>query len=102
MFAVVKIGGKQYKVAKNDKLKVDKMTEGKGKAVDFDKILLVSDGKKVQIGTPYIKGNVSAKVLSHGKDKKITASKIKPKKRYSKTYGHRQAYTELEITDIKA
>ena len=102
--AVIKTGGKQYKVSKNQKLKVEKLIAEKGKEYVFDKVLLVSDdkGKDIKIGDPYVEGaQVKAKVIRQGKAKKIDVVKYKPKVRYLKRYGHRQQFTEVEITDIK-
>ncbi|MBU1992577.1 MAG: 50S ribosomal protein L21 [Patescibacteria group bacterium] len=102
MFAVVNIGSQQFKVAKGDKFDVKKLQEEEGKKVVFDQVYLVNDGKKVKIGTPLVSGaTVEAKVLAQKKDDKITVFKMKPKKRYQITRGHRTHLTEIEITDIK-
>ncbi len=102
MFAVVEIGGRQYKVAPNAKIDVELLETEAGKPVKFNKVLLVSkDDKEVEIGMPYLKGaTVEAKVVKHFKGEKIRVFKFTPKKRFKKTQGHRQNYTQLEITAI--
>ena len=105
MFAVVEIGGRQYKVVKDEVIEVEKLDSEAGKSIDFDKVLIVSeeDGKNAKIGQPYLEGaSVSAKVVENFKGEKIRVFKFTPKKRYKKTQGHRQTYTRLEITGIKA
>ncbi len=103
MFAVVEIGGRQYKVTPNDKIEVELLDTEAGKSMKFDKVLLISqDDKDANIGMPYVKGaSVEAKVVKHFKGEKIRVFKFTPKKRFKKTQGHRQNYTELEITGIK-
>ena len=104
MIAVAKIGGHQAIVKVGDKMEVDKIDLAVGKTVDFE-VLLVSeeDGGDFKIGTPILAGIVvQAKILNHGRGKKIKIFKMKPRKRYRKTKGHRQDYTEIEITGIKA
>ncbi len=100
MYAVFETGGKQYKAAKGDFVWIEKLSEEPGKAVSFD-ALVVSDGENVQIGTPIVKGaKVKAKVVSHGKEKKVVIYKYKSKDNYRKKQGHRQPYTKIEITAI--
>ena len=102
MLAVIKTGGKQYRVSPKDKLKIEKLDEKEGAEIVFDAVLLVSDGKDVTIGEPLVKGaTVSAKVLKQDKADKVMTYKYKSKKRYHVKKGHRQAYTEVEILDIK-
>lgn len=104
MFVVVDIAGHQYKVAKGDKVRVNKLEAKEGEKVVLNTVLLTSadEGKTVKIGEPFVSGaQVEAKVLSHGRADKIRVFKMKPKKRYRKTQGHRQDYTELEITAVK-
>ena len=101
MIAIIKTGGKQYLVQPGDKLKIEKLEEKEGAEISFSDVLLTDDGKKVEIGTPLVKAEVSAKVLSHGKGDKIIIFKYKAKKRESRKIGHRQPYTEVEITGIK-
>lgn len=103
MFAIIKTGGKQYRVEKGTVLKVEKLPEEAGKTVTFDEVLLVDDGKTTTVGQPTIKGaKVSATVKSQGRDKKVIVFKYKSKTRQSTKTGHRQHYTEVEVTDIKA
>lgn len=102
MLAIIKTGGKQYKVKQGDKIKIEKLNEEIGKEVTFGEVLLVTDEEKeVKIGKPHIKGaQVLGKVINHGRSKKVIVFKYKPKKRYHKKRGHRQHYTEVEITGI--
>mgnify|MGYP002725619406 CR=1 FL=1 len=103
MFVIATIAGKQYKIQKGDILKVDKLkTAEEGDTVKIDEVLLKSDGSKTEIGTPFVKGSfVELKVKEHGKGKKLKVFKMKPKKRYERTYGHRQHYTEVEVINVK-
>lgn len=102
MYAIIEACGKQYKVTEGDVVFFEKLDAEEGKKVTFDKVILVSDDKKVQIGSPYVKGiKVEGKVVSHGKGKKILVFKYKAKKNYRRTQGHRQPYTKVEITKIK-
>ena len=102
MYAIIEACGKQYKVAEGDVVFFEKLDADEGKKVTFDKVILVSDDKKVQVGNPYVKGiKVEGKVVSHGKGKKILVFKYKAKKNYRRTQGHRQPYTKVEITNIK-
>ena len=104
MFAVIKTGGKQYLVSVGDKIKIEKIGASEKKEVVFGEVLLIADDKKeIKIGAPFIKGaKVKAKLLAQDKAKKIIVFKYKPKKRYQKKMGHRQPYTEVEITGISA
>lgn len=102
-FAVIKTGGKQYKVAEGQKLRVEKLNVEEGSEVVFDSVLMVSNEADLKIGTPVVEGaKVSAKVAKQGRDRKIIVFKYKAKKRYKKKAGHRQAFTDLEITKISA
>ena len=102
MYAMVEACGRQYKVQEGDVVFFEKLEVEEGKKVTFDKVILVSDDKKVQVGNPYVTGvKVEGKVVSHGKGKKIVVFKYKPKKNERKTQGHRQEYTKVEITSIK-
>lgn len=102
MFAIIKTGGKQYKVEKGETLEIEKLEEKEGASVKFDEVLLVSDEKSTKIGTPLVSGaSVSAKITAHKRGEKIIIFKMKAKKRYQKTQGHRQELTIVEITDIK-
>lgn len=103
MYAIIESCGKQYKVSEGDVVFFEKLDAEEGKKVTFDKVVLVSEGEKIQIGNPYVKGiKVEGKVVSHGKGKKIIVFKMKPKKNYRRKQGHRQPYTKVEITAIKA
>jgi len=102
MYAIIASGGKQHKVAVGDTIYVEKLDVAEGKKVTFD-TLMYSDGKKVQIGTPLVKGvKVEGKVLKQVRGKKVIVFKYKPKKNIRKKQGHRQNYTSVEITSIKA
>jgi len=101
MFAVIKTGGKQYKVQQGDILQVEKLGAAKEKAITFDEVLLVEDGKKTLIGTPFVaKAKVHAVVVENFKDKKVIVFKKKRRKQYKKTHGHRQELTRVRIEDI--
>ena len=102
MYAIIESCGKQYKVAQGDVVFFEKLDAEEGKKVSFDKVILVSEDGKVQVGNPYVKGvKVEGKVVSHGKHKKIIVFKMKAKKNERKKQGHRQPYTKVEITSIK-
>lgn len=102
MYAVVKTGGKQYRVAQGDKLKVEKLEGIEGDKIVLDQVLMVADGEKLSIGTPLLKGGtVSAVIKSQGRHDKIEIVKFRRRKHFQKRTGHRQYYTELEITGIK-
>ena len=102
MYAIIESCGKQYKVAQGDVVFFEKLEAEEGKKVIFDKVILVSEDGKVQVGNPYVKGiKVEGKVVSHGKGKKIIVFKMKAKKNERTKQGHRQPYTKVEITAIK-
>jgi large subunit ribosomal protein L21 len=102
MYAIIEACGRQYKVQEGESVYFEKLNTEEGKKVTFDKVILVSDDGKVQVGNPYVKGvKVEGKVVSHGKGKKILVFKYKAKKNERKTRGHRQEYTKVEITSIK-
>ena len=102
MYAIIESCGKQYKVAEGDVVFFEKLDTEEGKKVTFDKVILVSEEGKVQIGNPYVKGvKVEGKVVAHGKGKKIIVFKYKAKKNYRRKQGHRQPYTKVEITAVK-
>ncbi len=100
MYAVIETGGKQYKVAVGDKLKVEKIPVAEGDSVSIDRVLMILDEDKVTVGSPLVDSPVSATVLSHGRADKIKVFKMKRRKNYRRTQGHRQSYTEIEITGI--
>lgn len=100
MYAVIETGGKQYKVSTGDVLDVELLENEK--SVTFTNVLLLADGEKVEIGTPYLKGaKVAAKVLGVNKDDKVTSFKYKAKVNYHRTIGHRQSYSRVQIEEIK-
>ena len=100
-YAVIRTGGKQYRVAQGEKIKVEKLSAEVGAEIVLDHVLAVGDGEGVKVGAPLVQGAiVKAKVLSHGLAKKVQIFKLKRRKHYAKHQGHRQAYTELEITGI--
>ncbi len=102
MFAVIKTGGKQYIVSEGEKVKIEKIKSNVGETITLEEVLLVSDKKgDVLLGTPFVKdAKVTAKVLEEGRGEKKIIFKHKPKKRYKLKKGHRQPYTEIEITKI--
>ncbi len=103
MLAVIRTGGKQYLVKPGDKIKVEKLDVKEGKEIIFSDVLLLEKNKKLEIGTPKVKGvKVVGKVLKQGKAKKVIIFKYKAKKRYKVKKGHRQPFTEVEITKIEA
>ena len=101
MFAVIKTGGKQYRVQAGDVLEVEKLNVEKGKKVNFDHVLLIDDEKKTLIGTPFLKNaQVKAEVIENFKDKKVIVFKKKRRKQYRKKMGHRQQLTRVRIDEI--
>ncbi len=101
MYAVVEIAGQQFKVTKSARLFVPKLDSEPGSKVKLDKILLMGDDKHTKIGTPYVAGaSIEAKVVGHVKDEKVTVFKKKRRKGYKVRRGHRQQYTEIEITKV--
>lgn len=103
MYAIVESGGKQFKVAQGDTIVVEKVTANIGESITLDKVFLLNNEGKVQVGTPFINGaKVTATVTEHGRGKKIIVFKYKSKKNYHKKQGHRQAYTKLKIESIEA
>lgn len=102
MFAIIQTGAKQYKVAKGDIIEVERLEGEEGKSIKTENVLLLSDNDKTQVGTPLVSGaSVTMKILAQKRGDKITVFKMKPKKRYQKTQGHRQELTKVEITEIK-
>ena len=101
MFAVLATGGKQYKVTEGDVLQVEKLDYKVGAKVTLDKVMLISDGKKVDVGSPYLKGGkVTCEVTDQAKGKKIIIFKKHRRKNYRRRNGHRQLYTQLKVTGI--
>lgn len=101
--AVIKAGGKQYLVSPGQKLKVEKLPGKEGEKVMFDDVLLAADDQKTEVGTPVVQGaKVEGKIIKQGRNKKVIVFKYHSKTRYRKKKGHRQHYTEVEITKISA
>ncbi len=101
MYAVIATGGKQYRVAQGDVIRVERLDGEAGARVDFDRVLLVADGERLAVGTPYVAGGkVSGTIQSQGRAGKIEVIKFRRRKGYRRKQGHRQAYTEVQITDI--
>lgn len=103
MYAVIVTGGKQYRVAPGDTLRVEKLDTPEGESVELDRVLMIADGDDIRLGKPYIEGGrVTATVREHGRGKKVDIIKFRRRKHHMKRQGHRQAYTELEITGVSA
>jgi len=103
MYAVIRTGGKQYRVAAGEKLKVEQLPADVGTEITLDQVLMVGEGESVKIGTPIIAGaSVTAKVVAHGRGPKIKIFKMRRRKHYQKHQGHRQNFTEIEISGIVA
>jgi large subunit ribosomal protein L21 len=101
MYAVIATGGKQYRVAKGDTIRIEKLTADEGSDIEFEKVLMIADGDDVKVGAPYVEGGkVSANVKTHGRGKKVEIIKFRRRKHHRKQMGHRQSYTEIEITGI--
>lgn len=101
MYAIIKTGGKQYKVSEGDLVRVEKLAYEVGDTVDFDQVLLVANDGDLKVGSPVVEGaKVTATVEDQNKDKKIVVYKYKPKKQYRKKHGHRQPYTLVKINSI--
>jgi len=101
MYAVVKTGGKQYRVSAGEKLKVEQIAADVGSEIVLDQVLFLGDGDDVKMGTPLVDGAaVTAKVVGHGRGEKIRIFKMRRRKHYRKTQGHRQNFTEIEIVGI--
>ena len=102
MYAVIKTGGKQYKVATGEKLKIETLGAEVGENITLDQVLMVVDGANVSIGTPILAGaSVAAIVLAHGRGKKVKIFKLRRRKHYKRQQGHRQQFTSIQIIDIK-
>jgi large subunit ribosomal protein L21 len=103
MYAVIKTGGKQYRVESGAQVRVESLVADVGAAVSFDEVLLVGGGDTVKVGAPLVSGaKVKATVVSHGRGEKVKIFKMRRRKHYQKTQGHRQSYTEVRIDDIKS
>ena len=102
MYAIIKTGGKQYRVAEGESLRVESLDADVGASVDFSEVLLVANGENIQVGSPLLSGaKVSAEVVNHGRAKKIRMVKFKRRKHHMKWLGHRQDYTTVKIQAIK-
>jgi large subunit ribosomal protein L21 len=103
MYAIIKSGGKQYRVQSGEQLRVESLAAEVGAAVAFDEVLMVGAGEAVRVGAPLVAGaQVKATVLSHGRGDKVRIFKMRRRKHYQKSQGHRQNYTEVRIDDIVA
>jgi large subunit ribosomal protein L21 len=103
MYAVIATGGKQYRVTKDGVLRVEKLDAEPGATVEFGEVLLVGEGADVKVGTPALKGSkVLATVVRHGKGAKVSIVKFRRRKHYLRQKSHRQLYTEVKVTDIRA
>ena len=101
MYAVIKTGGKQYRVSAGEKLKVEQLPAEVGAEVVLDQVLLIADGDTVKMGTPLLAGaQIKARVIGHGRGDKVRIFKLNRRKHYRRTMGHRQNYTEIEILGI--
>jgi len=101
MYAVIASGGKQYRVAAGDIIKIEKLAVQPNDIVEFDKVLMLADGENIQIGTPYLENvKVKGEVLNHGRHKKINVLKFKRRKHHMKQMGHRQDYTEVKMIEV--
>ena len=101
MYAVIKTGGKQYRVAAGDKLRVETLDADEGETISLDHVLMVGDGETINVGSPTLAGaSVAAKVVEHGRHKKVDIVKFRRRKHYRRQMGHRQNYTQIEITGI--
>ena len=103
MYAVISTGGKQYKLAQGDVCRIEKLDAEEGASVDLDKVLMIADGDNINIGTPFVSGGkVTATIKAHGRAKKVEIMKFRRRKHHQKRTGHRQYYTEIEVTGISA
>lgn len=103
MYAVIKTGGKQYRVKEGQTLKVEKLNVEKGDSIELNEVLMIADGEDVKIGAPYVDGgSVSATIEDHGRGDKVRIIKFNRRKHFRKQMGHRQSYTEIKITGISA
>ena len=102
MYAVIESGGKQHRVTEGEVLKLEKIEASTGDKINFDKVLMVGEGADVKIGTPYVEGNVTAEIISHGRGDKVKIIKFQRRKHHQKQMGHRQWFTEVKITEISS
>ena len=103
MYAVIKTGGKQYKVAAGEKIKVEQIAADVGQEIVIDQVLAVGNGSEIKVGTPLVSGaTVKATVVAQGRHDKVRIFKMRRRKHYKKSQGHRQTFTELEISSVNA
>jgi large subunit ribosomal protein L21 len=103
MYAVIQTGGKQYRVARGETLKIESLVAEAGQQIEFDKVLMVQTDDGLKVGKPYLEsGKVTATIKAHGRHPKVRIVKFRRRKHYMKQAGHRQNYTEIQITDISA
>ena len=101
MYAVIQTGGKQYRVKSGEQIKVELLAAQVGAAVSFDRVLMLGEGEGARVGTPFVKGaTVKATVVAQGRGEKLRIFKLRRRKHYQKTQGHRQSYTEVRIDEI--
>ena len=101
MYAVIESGGKQHRVKLGEILQLEKLDISKGETVDFDKVMMIGEGDKLEIGMPYVEGGkVTAEVVGHGRGEKIKVIKMRRRKHYRRQAGHRQYFTQVEIKEI--
>jgi large subunit ribosomal protein L21 len=101
MYAVIKTGGKQYRVSPGEKIKIEQIPADVGSQIVLDQVLMVAEGESVKVGNPLVDGaKVSATVLAHGRGQKVRIFKLRRRKHYQKTQGHRQNYTEIRVDAI--
>jgi len=103
MYAVIEAGGKQHRVVEGETLSIEKIEVPTGEKIDFDKVLMVANGDNISVGAPYVSGSkVTAEVVAHGRGEKVSIIKFRRRKHYRRQAGHRQWFTEIKITSIKA
>jgi len=103
MYAVIKTGGKQYRVSEGQTLRIEKLNAEQGANVEFDQVLMVADGENFKLGTPLLSGGkVTAEIVEQGRGKKVKIVKFRRRKHYRRQMGHRQSFTEVKITGITA
>jgi large subunit ribosomal protein L21 len=103
MYAIIRTGGKQYRVSQGEDIKVEKLKAGVGERVIFDQVLLAGEGENIQVGTPYLENTkVIGRIRRHGKNSKVVVFKFKRRKNFRRTRGHRQEYSLVAIENIEA
>ena len=101
MYAIIETGGKQVRVEPGSKVRIERLSANVGDSVQFDNVLLVCSEEETKVGTPHVEDSpVIAKIVEHGRDKKVRVIKMKRRKNYRRTYGHRQDFTEIEVLSI--